>query len=74
MIDTVRVTPTIHVRCQCGADMIRGPRGGAAQNFYCTDRVTCRQGWNLTIREDCQIVFPQPIGEIDDARYGMYAE
>lgn len=68
---TVGPTVTMHVRCQCGTDMIAGPRGGSTQNFYCTDRAHCRQGWNLMIR-DGRILFSQPIGEVDGARYTLY--
>ena len=57
---------------RCGAEMIAGPRGGAAQNFYCTDRDDCRQGFNLTILWNGDQVFRQDIGEIDDQRYAMY--
>lgn len=63
--------PTLHVHCTCGADMIPGPRGGAAQNFYCTDRVRCRLGWNLTIYYG-EIVMGHPI-EVDEEAYRMYA-
>lgn len=55
----------------CGAEMIDGPRGGAAQNFYCTDRERCRQGFNLTIYQS-RVLWRQNIGEIDDERFAMY--
>lgn len=57
----------------CGAEMIPGPRGGAAQNFYCTNRITCRRGENLTIWQG-QVVMAQPIGEVADNTYAMYDE
>lgn len=63
--------PTIQIVCTCGRPMIRGPRGGGSQNFYCTDREKCRQGYNLTIITG-EIVFCQPIGEIDDVLYRKY--
>lgn len=62
---------TVHCK-HCGAEMIAGPRGGAAQNFYCTNRVTCRQGENLTIWQG-EVVMADPIGEIPDDTYEMYA-
>lgn len=60
-------------RCpDCGDDLMPGPRGGAAQNFYCSNRDTCRQGYNLTF-VDGKLAFAERIGEVDDARYTMYA-
>lgn len=56
----------------CGWWMVAGPRGGAAQNFYCANRMNCRQGFNLTIFNG-QIVARQDIGEVDDERFAMYA-
>jgi hypothetical protein len=53
--------------------MIPGPRGGLAQNFYCTDRVRCRQGFNLTIINGNDLGFRQDIGEVDDERFAMYS-
>lgn len=66
------MTETVEPVClRCGAEMIAGPRGGAAQNWYCTDRINCRQGFNLTIRGG-DLLFRQNIGEVDDERYAMY--
>lgn len=60
-------------RCSdCGRALIGGPRGGAAQNFYCTGREECRAGFNLTFF-DGQLVFAQRIGEVDDERFKLYA-
>ena len=56
----------------CGRELLPGPRGGAAQNFYCTNRTDCRQGYNLTFVGE-QLAFAERIGEVDDARYAMYA-
>jgi hypothetical protein len=68
------MTDTVEPVCMhCGAEMIPGPRGGAAQNFYCTDRVGCRQGFNLTIWNG-DLVMRQDIGEVDDERYAMYSQ
>jgi hypothetical protein len=61
------------IRCShCGAEMIAGPRGGAAQNFYCTNREGCRQGENLLIL-DGKVWWAEFIGEVDDERFAMYA-
>lgn len=60
------------IKCgSCGAPMIPGPRGGAAQNFYCTDRIGCRQGENLTIWLG-EVIMGEPIGEVGDETYEMY--
>jgi len=65
---------TVSVDCQhCGANMIPGPRGDAAQNFYCTNRTDCRQGENLTIWRG-SVVMAEQIGEVADEAYEMYAE
>lgn len=53
--------------------MIEGPRGGAAQNFYCTDRDRCRAGFNLTFFAST-LLLHQDIGEVADDTYAMYAE
>lgn len=55
----------------CGWPTIPGPRGGAAQNFYCVNRDTCRQGFNVTIHQGREI-WRQDIGEVDDQHYSMY--
>ena len=61
------------INCQrCGAEMIPGPRGGAAQNFYCTNRVDCRLGENLTIWQGT-VVLRESIGQVSDETYAMYA-
>jgi hypothetical protein len=57
----------------CGKRLIQGPRGGAAQNFYCIGRETCRQGFNLTFHGN-QLVFSERIGEVDDERFAMYSQ
>lgn len=56
----------------CGTGLLPGPRGGAAQNFYCMERERCREGYNLTFHSG-KLVFAQRIGEIDDARFRLYA-
>lgn len=67
------MTDTVEPICpRCTAEMIPGPRGGAAQNWYCTDRTDCRQGFNLTIWNG-DLVMKQDIGEVDDERYEMYS-
>ena len=33
----------------CQTELMPGPRGGAAQNFYCTDREHCRLGFSRTL-------------------------
>ena len=55
----------------CGGALLPGPRGGAAQNFYCANRDDCRQGFNLTFWRG-ELVFAQPIGEVDDQLYALY--
>jgi|SoiMethySBSTD1v2_1073268.scaffolds.fasta_scaffold208679_3 hypothetical protein len=55
----------------CGSHLIPGPRGGAAQNFYCINRDDCRAGFNLTFYGG-QLVFAEPIGEVADSTYAMY--
>jgi hypothetical protein len=61
------------IRCpRCRALLMPGPRGGSAQNFYCYNRASCRQGFNLVVR-DGVIVWRQDIGEVDDERFRMYA-
>jgi hypothetical protein len=57
----------------CGAELMPGPRGGASQNFYCTERTICRRGFNLTIWNG-DLLFRQDIGEIDDQRFAMYTK
>ena len=56
----------------CGAMMIGGPKGGLSRNYYCTDRVKCRQGINVA-RWHQLTLWSDSIGEIDDKRYAMYA-
>jgi len=56
----------------CGAGLLPGPRGGAAQNFYCSERTTCREGFNLTFHSG-KLAFAQRIGEVDDERFKLYA-
>jgi hypothetical protein len=61
------------VNCfDCGAQLIPGPRGGAAQNYYCSNRYSCRQGFNLTIFNG-DVLRTERIGEVDDDRYDLYA-
>jgi hypothetical protein len=57
--------------CDCGSELLPGPRGGAAQNFYCINRDDCRAGFNLTFHSGV-LVFAQRIGEVDDARFAMW--
>jgi len=64
----VTVAPII---CSCGATLIPGPRGGMAQNYYCTNRASCRQGFNVTIWRG-KFIDSVRIGEVDDERYAMY--
>lgn len=56
----------------CGENLLPGPRGGAARNFYCTDRSDCRLGYNLTFVGK-HLVYAERLGEVDDERYAMYA-
>lgn len=58
---------------ECGNDLVFGPRGGAAMNFYCSERDDCRLGYSLTF-VDGLLVFAERIGEVDDARFAMYAK
>jgi hypothetical protein len=62
-----------HSCCDCGHMLIEGPCGGAAQNFYCTNRSECRAGFNLTFLGD-RLVFSQRIGEVSDERWQMYSK
>jgi hypothetical protein len=55
----------------CGSKLIDGPRGGAAQNLYCSERTRCRQGFNVT-SHDGVVIWSQDIGEVDDERYALY--
>ena len=55
----------------CQAELKAGPRGGAAQNFYCSDREHCRLGFNLTLWQG-QLLIAQRIGEVADTNYEMY--
>jgi hypothetical protein len=57
----------------CSSPLLPGPRGGAAQNFYCTNRETCRAGFNLTFHNGL-LVIAQRIGEVADETYAMYAD
>jgi hypothetical protein len=57
----------------CGSGLTPGPRGGAAQNFYCTNRDDCRAGFNLTIWQGA-LAFAESIGEVDDKRYALYVK
>ena len=57
----------------CGGRLIAGPRGGAAQNFYCSNRISCRQGFSLTF-VDGKLAFAERIGDVDNERFAMYAE
>jgi hypothetical protein len=64
---------TVEPLCpSCAAEMIAGPRGGMAQNWYCSDRERCRLGFNMTIWHG-DLVSCEPIGEVDDERFAMYA-
>jgi hypothetical protein len=63
---------TVHCP-DCNAAMIGGPRGGLAQNFYCSNRQSCRQGFNLTIWQGQMVMPIHRIGEVDDELYAMYA-
>jgi hypothetical protein len=58
--------------CDCGGELLPGPRGGLAQNFYCANRSDCRHGFNLTF-VDGQLLIADRIGEVDDERFAMYA-
>ena len=60
------------IRCpRCKAPLMAGPQGGASQNFYCTDRERCRQGFNMLVF-DGMIFLQEDIGEVDDERFRMY--
>jgi hypothetical protein len=56
----------------CAADLLPGPRGGAAQNFYCSNRDGCRAGFNLTFKFG-RLLMAERIGEVDDERFAIYA-
>ena len=56
----------------CGRELLPGPKGGAAQNFYCINRHDCRTGYNLTF-VDGRLMIAERIGEVDDERFAMYA-
>ena len=56
----------------CGRELLPGPRGGAAQNFYCVNREDCREGFNLTFIGG-KLIFAERIGAVDDKDYAMYA-
>jgi hypothetical protein len=56
----------------CDAKLMPGPRGGAAQNFYCTNRPECGQGYNLTFGMGPILIFAQRIGKVDHQTYLMY--
>jgi hypothetical protein len=60
-----------HVCPDCGKPLIAGPRGGAAQNFYCSNREVCSEGYNLTYWQG-QLVMAQRIGPVDDERFALY--
>jgi hypothetical protein len=55
----------------CLSKLMPGPRGGAAQNFYCTNRVRCRDGYNLTFHDN-RLIWAQAIGSVSDETYLMY--
>lgn len=57
----------------CGSLLLPGPKGGVAQNFYCTDREACREGFNVTIWQG-QLLAWERIGEVDDQRFALYAK
>ena len=56
----------------CQGELVAGPRGGAAQNFYCSDRELCRAGFNLTLWQG-KLLIAQPIGEVADSTFAIYA-
>lgn len=53
------------------ASPVPGPRGGSGQNFYCRDRVRCRQGFAVVTRNG-QLIWWHPIGEVSDELFKMY--
>jgi hypothetical protein len=55
----------------CQAELVPGSKGGAAQNFFCTDRELCRSGFNLTLWQGTLVVADE-IGEVSDDVYAMY--
>ena len=56
-------------RCAfCAAPLIEGPTGGRSQNFYCSDRANCLQGFNLTFWKGA-LIFQQHIGTISDGQF-----
>lgn len=57
----------------CGRELMPGPKGGAAQNFYCVNRDDCRQGFNLTFWQG-KLAIAQRIGEVSDDAYKMYVK
>jgi len=57
----------------CRSPLIPGPRGGAAQNFYCVNRDDCHAGFNLTFHNG-QLIFAEAIGQVADSTYTMYAK
>lgn len=61
-----------HLCPACARPLVAGPRGGAAQNFYCSDRDLCRLGYNLTFYGG-KLLFAQRLGEIEDERFALYA-
>ena len=56
----------------CQAELIAGPRGGSAQNFYCSDREHCRSGFNLSLWQG-KLLIAQRIGEVADQTFAIYA-
>jgi len=52
----------------CSLPLIEGPTGGRSQNFYCSNRVDCLNGFNLTFYNG-ELIFQQHIGTISDAQF-----
>lgn len=74
MIDEAGRRKLMVRRCaDCGFALVAGPRGGSAQNFFCSERSECRQGFNLTFF-DGALVFYDRIGEVDDERFKLYSD
>jgi hypothetical protein len=61
-----------HSCADCGHVLIEGPCGGAAQNWYCSNRDDCRVGFNLTFWAGA-LLLAQRIGKVADETFAMYA-
>lgn len=72
IVSSTSINDEFKMNCpKCNSKLLPGPCGGVAQNWYCSNRRSCRQGFNYMM-----MTYPpdliNEIGEVKDDVYLLY--